>query len=67
MRLHYNAYGSESLPALIVLFMAYLVRQIIGIRLDKDLASVSETFSLDARNHGRSPHSDQFQLSSDGG
>ena len=59
MQLHYNSYGSESALPLIVLHGLlgssdnwHLFGKIFGMHF--------HTFALDARNHGRSPHSEVF-------
>ena len=59
MRLHFKSYGSESSQVLIILHGLlgssdnwHSFGQRFGVRF--------HTFILDARNHGRSPHSDSF-------
>jgi esterase len=59
MNLHYNSYGTEPHPALIILHGLFgssdnwhSFAQKFGVQF--------HTFVLDARNHGRSPHNDQF-------
>jgi len=59
MQLHYKEYGSESLPVLIILHGLFGLSDnwhSFGQRFGEHY----HTFALDARNHGRSPHSDQF-------
>jgi esterase len=59
MQLHYNAYGSESLPPLIVLH-GLLGSSDNWNSFGKIFGERFRTFIPDARNHGRSPHSDVF-------
>jgi pimeloyl-ACP methyl ester carboxylesterase len=59
MHLHYNAYGSESLPVLIILH-GLLGSSDNWHSIAQRLSEHFHTFALDARNHGRSPHSDHF-------
>jgi pimeloyl-ACP methyl ester carboxylesterase len=59
MQLYYNSYGSESLQPLIIL------HGLLGLSdnwhlIGKIFGEHYRTFVLDARNHGRSPHSDVF-------
>ena len=59
MHLHFQEYGSESLPVLIILhglFGSSDNWHSFGQRFGEHF----HTFALDARNHGRSPHSDHF-------
>ena len=59
MKLHFNSYGSESSPTLIILhglFGSSDNWHSFGQKFGEHF----HTFTLDARNHGRSPHSDQF-------
>jgi len=59
MHLYYNEYGSETLPALIILH-GLLGSSDNWHSLSQLLGKHYHVFALDARNHGRSPHSDQF-------
>jgi pimeloyl-ACP methyl ester carboxylesterase len=59
MRLHYNSYGSDSTPALVILH-GLLGSSDNWHSLGKIFGEHFRTFVLDARNHGRSPHSDLF-------
>jgi esterase len=59
MNLYYNAYGSESLPALIVLH-GLLGSSDNWHSFGKIFGERFRTFIPDARNHGRSPHSGLF-------
>jgi pimeloyl-ACP methyl ester carboxylesterase len=59
MKLHYNSYGSESSPALIILH-GLLGSSDNWHLFGQKFGGHFHTFALDARNHGRSPHSDQF-------
>lgn len=59
MHLHYNAYGSESLPAVIILH-GLLGSSDNWHSFGRRLSERFHIFALDARNHGRSPHSDHF-------
>ncbi len=59
MTLHFNSYGSELSPVLIILhglFGSSDNWHSFGQKFGEHF----HTFALDARNHGRSPHSDQF-------
>jgi len=59
MHLHYNEYGSESLPALIILH-GLLGSSDNWHSFGKKFGERFRIFIPDARNHGRSPHSDVF-------
>jgi esterase len=59
MQLYYNSYGSESLPALIILH-GMLGSSDNWHSFGKIFGEHFRTFVLDARNHGRSPHSNVF-------
>jgi pimeloyl-ACP methyl ester carboxylesterase len=59
MELHFNSYGSDSLPALIILH-GLLGSSENWHSFGQRFGEHFHTFALDARNHGRSPHSDQF-------
>ncbi|MGD1046395.1 MAG: alpha/beta fold hydrolase [Bacteroidota bacterium] len=59
MYLYYNAYGSESLPALIILH-GLLGSSNNWHSFGKIFGEHFRTFIPDARNHGRSPHSEVF-------
>jgi pimeloyl-ACP methyl ester carboxylesterase len=59
MHLHYTAYGSESLPALIILH-GLLGSSDNWHSFGKIFGERFRTFIPDARNHGRSPHSEVF-------
>jgi esterase len=59
MQLHYNAYGSESLPALIILH-GLLGSSDNWNSFGKIFGERFRTFIPDARNHGHSPHSEVF-------
>ena len=59
MQLYYNSYGSESLPPLIILH-GLLGSSDNWHSFGKIFSKHFHTFVLDARNHGRSPHSDVF-------
>jgi pimeloyl-ACP methyl ester carboxylesterase len=59
MQLYYNSYGSESLPTLIILH-GLLGSSDNWHSFGKIFGEHVRTFALDARNHGRSPHSDVF-------
>jgi pimeloyl-ACP methyl ester carboxylesterase len=59
MHLHYKVYGSESLPALIILH-GLLGSSDSWHSFGQRLSERFHIFALDARNHGRSPHSDHF-------
>jgi len=59
MKLHFNSFGSNSLPAL------FILHGLLGSSdnwhwFGQKLGEHFHTFTLDARNHGRSPHNDQF-------
>jgi len=59
MQLYYNSYGSESLPPLIILH-GLLGSSDNWHSFGRIFGGHFCTFILDARNHGRSPHSDIF-------
>jgi pimeloyl-ACP methyl ester carboxylesterase len=59
MQLYYNSYGSESFPPLIILH-GLLGSSDNWHSFGKIFGEHFRTFVLDARNHGRSPHSDVF-------
>jgi esterase len=59
MTLHFNAYGSASSPALIILHGLFGSSDNWHSFAQK-FGEHFRTFTLDARNHGRSPHSEQF-------
>jgi esterase len=59
MHLHSNVYGSESLPVLIILH-GLLGSSDNWHSFGQRFGEHFHTFALDARNHGRSPHSDHF-------
>lgn len=59
MQLHYNRYGSESLHPLIILH-GLLGSSDNWHSFGQKFSEHFCTFVLDARNHGRLPHSDQF-------
>jgi esterase len=59
MHLHYKVYGSESLPALIILH-GLLGSADNWHSFGKYFGERFRTFIPDARNHGRSPHSEVF-------
>jgi pimeloyl-ACP methyl ester carboxylesterase len=59
MQLYYNSYGSESLPPLIILH-GLLGSSDNWHSFGKIFGEHFRTYILDARNHGRSPHSDVF-------
>jgi len=59
MQLYYNSYGLESLPPLIILH-GLLGSSDNWHSIGKIFGKHYRTFVLDARNHGRSPHSDVF-------
>jgi pimeloyl-ACP methyl ester carboxylesterase len=59
MKLHYISHGSESSPALIILH-GLLGSSDNWHSFAQRFGGHFHTFALDARNHGRSPHSDQF-------
>jgi esterase len=59
MKLHYNSYGSRTSPALIVLH-GLLGSSDNWHSFGKAFGETFYTITLDARNHGRSPHSDDF-------
>ena len=59
MKLHFNSFGSNSLPAL------FILHGLLGSSdnwhwFGQKFGEHFHTFTLDARNHGRSPHNDQF-------
>jgi esterase len=60
MQLNYSSYGSESLPALIILHGLFGSSD-NWHSFGKIFGEYFHTFTLDARNHGRSPHSEIFQ------
>jgi esterase len=63
VQLHYHSYGSESLPALIILHGLLGSSDnwhSFGIKFGERF----HTLALDARNHGKSPHSDVFDYPS---
>jgi len=59
MHLHYNSYGSDSLPVFIILH-GLLGSSDNWHLFGQKFGEHFHTFILDARNHGRSPHSDVF-------
>jgi pimeloyl-ACP methyl ester carboxylesterase len=59
MHLHSTAYGSESLPALLILH-GLLGSSDNWHSFGRRFGEHFRTIALDARNHGRSPHSDVF-------
>ncbi|RPI06998.1 MAG: alpha/beta fold hydrolase [Ignavibacteriae bacterium] len=59
MQLHYNAYGSESSPALIILHGLFGLSE-NWHSYGKLFGEQFRTYIPDARNHGRSPHRDVF-------
>jgi esterase len=59
MHLHYSVYGSESLPALIILH-GLLGSSDNWHSFGKIFGERFRTFIPDARNHGRSPHIEAF-------
>jgi esterase len=59
MHLHYTVYGSESLPALVVLH-GLLGSSDNWHSFGKIFSERFQTFIPDARNHGRSPHIEVF-------
>ena len=59
MLLHYNSFGSESSPSLIILH-GLLGSSDNWHSISHRFGDRFHTFALDARNHGRSPHSGQF-------
>jgi esterase len=59
MLLHYNSFGSESSPSLIILH-GLLGSSDNWHSFGQRFGEHFHTFTLDARNHGRSPHSDVF-------
>jgi len=58
--LHAQSYGSDSLPPLIILH-GLLGTSDNWHSLSQMFGNYFRTFALDARNHGRSPHSEVFQ------
>lgn len=59
MQLHSNEYGSKSFQPLIILH-GLLGSSDNWHTMGQRFGALFHTFALDARNHGRSPHSDQF-------
>jgi esterase len=59
MHLYYNSYGSDFLPTLIILH-GLLGSSDNWHLFGRKFGEYFHTFALDARNHGRSPHSDVF-------
>jgi pimeloyl-ACP methyl ester carboxylesterase len=59
MQLHFNSYGSDSRPSLIILH-GLLGSSDNWHSFGHRFGEHFHTFTLDARNHGRSPHSDHF-------
>jgi esterase len=59
MNLHYSAYGQESLPTFIILH-GLLGSSDNWHSIGQRFSGHFHTCALDARNHGHSPHSEQF-------